>query len=206
MKIKKIYLTRHGQTDFNSKGIVQGRGVDSDLNAVGRAQAKAFYKEYGHLHFDKLYTSSLKRTHQSMRGFIDAGIKHESLTGLDEISWGIHEGMEIDKVQHAYYFEMISRWQKGETYLAIEGGESPKQLALRLTSALNYIMSKTEEEQILICMHGRAMRLLLTIMLNYPLKGMDFFEHHNLGLYELTFTGSLFVLDKYNDISHLRHL
>ncbi|MFT6214617.1 MAG: putative phosphoglycerate mutase [Roseivirga sp.] len=67
-------------------------------------------------------------------------------------------------------------------------------------------MSKTEEKQILICMHGRAMRLLLAIMLNYPYSGMDYFVHNNLGLYELTFTGKMFVLDKYNEVSHLQNL
>lgn len=204
--IKKIYLTRHGQTDFNLKGIVQGRGVNADLNDMGRAQAQAFYEAYSHLKFDKLYVSTLKRTHQSMKGFIDAGLENEQLSGLDEISWGVHEGMEINPSQHAYYFEMISRWQNGETHLAIEGGESPDMLAIRLKEALNYIMNKDEEKQILICMHGRAMRLLLAIMLNYPFKGMDYFEHNNLGLYELTFNGKNFVLDRYNDTSHLKHL
>uniref|UniRef100_UPI00404885F0 histidine phosphatase family protein n=1 Tax=Roseivirga sp. TaxID=1964215 RepID=UPI00404885F0 len=204
--IKKIYLTRHGQTDFNLKGIVQGRGVNADLNETGRAQAQAFYSAYGHLKFNKLYVSTLKRTHQSMKGFIDTGLEYEELSGLDEISWGVHEGMEIDQAQHAYYFEMINRWQNGETHLAIEGGESPEQLATRLKDSLDYILGKENESQILICMHGRAMRLLLAIMLNYPYKGMDYFEHNNLGLYELTYTGKTFVLDNYNDTNHLRHL
>jgi broad specificity phosphatase PhoE len=204
--IKKIYLTRHGQTDFNLKGIVQGRGVNADLNDMGRAQAQAFHEAYGHLKFDKLYVSTLKRTHQSMKGFIDAGLNYEELSGLDEISWGVHEGMEINPDQHAYYFEMINRWQNGETHLAIEGGESPEMLAIRLKEALNYIMGNEHEKQILICMHGRAMRLFLAIILNYPFKAMDFFEHNNLGLYELTYTGKSFVLDRYNDTNHLRHL
>ncbi|HNU42529.1 MAG TPA: histidine phosphatase family protein, partial [Cyclobacteriaceae bacterium] len=35
MITKKIYIIRHGQTDFNLKGIVQGSGVDSSLNVRG---------------------------------------------------------------------------------------------------------------------------------------------------------------------------
>lgn len=204
--IKKIYLTRHGQTDFNLKGIVQGRGVNAGLNDMGRAQAQAFHEAYGHLKFDKLYVSSLMRTHQSMKGFIDAGLDYEELAGLDEISWGVHEGMEINPAQHAYYFEMINRWQNGETHLAIEGGESPEMLAIRLKEALDHIMRNKNERQILICMHGRAMRLFLAIILNYPYKAMDYFEHNNLGLYELTFNGNTFKLDNYNDTNHLKHL
>lgn len=204
--IKKIYLTRHGQTDFNKQGIVQGRGVDSDLNEMGRAQAQAFYDAYKNVPFSKLYTSSLKRTSQSMQGFVQKGLAFEALPELDEISWGIHEGAEVNEEQHAYYFDMISSWQKGETHKAIEGGESPEGLAKRLRAGLAYIMSKENEPNVLICMHGRAMRLMLAIMFNYPLSGMDYFLHNNLGLYEITFTGSTFVLDRYNETSHLKHL
>ena len=45
-KSKKIYLIRHGQTDFNLQGIVQGSGVDADLNDTGKAQADFFYEKY----------------------------------------------------------------------------------------------------------------------------------------------------------------
>ena len=41
--MKEIYIIRHGETELNRLGIVQGRGVDSDLNDTGRAQAEAFY-------------------------------------------------------------------------------------------------------------------------------------------------------------------
>ncbi len=55
-------------------------------------------------------------------------------------------------------------------------------------------------------MHGRALRILLCQLLNYPLKGMDLFEHTNLGLYLLEFTGSMFSVNKYNDVSHLKDI
>lgn len=44
LTFKKIYIIRHGQTDFNLKGIVQGSGVDSSLNDFGVAQSRAFLK------------------------------------------------------------------------------------------------------------------------------------------------------------------
>src|SRR5258708_29183342 len=88
---KKIYLVRHGQTDFNLRGIVQGSGVDSSLNDTGRAQALAFYQAYGDVPFDKVYTSRLRRTVETVRSFIDHGVLHEALGGLNEISWGTKE-------------------------------------------------------------------------------------------------------------------
>jgi probable phosphoglycerate mutase len=52
-------------------------------------------------------------------------------------------------------------------------------------------------------MHGRAIRILLCRLMNYPLRSMDMFEHENLCLYLLSNTGSMFTIEKYNDTSHL---
>ena len=54
---KEIYIVRHGQTDLNAQGIVQGKGVDAPLNELGQKQANAFYEAYKHVPFDALYSS-----------------------------------------------------------------------------------------------------------------------------------------------------
>ncbi len=200
---KKIYLIRHGQTEYNKKGVVQGSGIDSDLNETGRAQANAFYNTYQHVHFDKIYVSALKRTHQSVQSFLDRSLPYEILSDLNEISWGKREGIPVDEEGDAYYHQMLDSWRAGKTDVAIEGGENPEQVAERIRRALDHILKQQEEDQILICMHGRAMRVMLSVMLNYPLRCMDMFEHTNLCLYQLTYSGSMFKVDKYNDISHL---
>ena len=203
MSTKKIYIIRHGQTDFNLQGIVQGSGVDSSLNDTGRAQAQAFFDRYREVPFNKIYTSRLKRTHESVEGFISMGIAHESLPGLNEISWGTKEGQRITPEEDAYYQWMLKQWQAGNTSERIEGGESPEDVVFRQRPAIDYILSKEEEQTVLICMHGRAMRILLCELLNYPLKSMDLFEHHNLCLYQLDFTGSMFAIKQHNDTAHL---
>ena len=60
---------------------MQGSGGDSSLNEKGRAQAQAFYEAYRHVKFDKVYTSALKRTRESVIKFIESGIPSESLSG-----------------------------------------------------------------------------------------------------------------------------
>ncbi len=203
---KKIYLIRHGQTDFNLQGIVQGSGVDSSLNDMGRAQAHAFFEKYGSVSFDKIYTSALKRTTQSINKFLELGIPHETLEGLNEISWGTNEGQKITPDEDAYYHWMLQQWQSGNTSLRIKGGESPDEVAARQQPVIDKINQHRQDETILICMHGRAMRILLCQLLHYPLKSMDMFEHSNLCLYLLEDTGSMFSLSKYNDISHLKNV
>jgi broad specificity phosphatase PhoE len=85
LESKKIYLIRHGQTDYNLKGFVQGSGVDSDLNQTGRDQAAKFFEHYKNIPFKKVYTSKLKRSIQSVQSFIDKGIPHEAYEGFNEI-------------------------------------------------------------------------------------------------------------------------
>lgn len=206
LTFKKIYIIRHGQTDFNLKGIVQGSGVDSSLNEFGVAQSRAFFEAYRHIPFDKVYTSALRRSIETIDLFLKSGIPHEALPGLNEISWGRKEGQPITPEEDAYYHYVLEEWRKGNTSLRIEGGESPEDVAKRMMPALDHIFSRPEEKTILICMHGRAMRILLCLLLSYPLRSMDMFEHENLCLYELNYTGSLFTVEKYNDTRHLSTL
>jgi broad specificity phosphatase PhoE len=205
LNTKKIYIVRHGQTDFNLRGIVQGSGVDSSLNEKGVAQTQAFYQAYKHIKFDKVYTSALKRTRESVIKFIEAGIPVEALAGLNEISWGKKEGQPITPEEDAYYHHMLKEWQLGDTSLRIEGGESPDEVVKRMKPAMDHILSREDEKTILICMHGRAIRILLCYLLNYPLKNMDMFEHQNCCLYVLNYTGTMFSVEVYNNTDHLKN-
>ncbi|NBB27481.1 histidine phosphatase family protein [Cellulophaga sp. BC115SP] len=184
---KTIYLIRHGETEFNRQGIVQGSGVDSDLNELGRAQAEAFYQSYKNINFDKVYTSALKRTHQSVHKFIESGIPWEQHSGLNEISWGIREGRVPNDIDNEYYKVLIESWVTGGVDMAAEGGESPLQVLERQKPAIETILSRPHEETVLVAMHGRAMRIILTMLLDKPLHEMDTFEHSNLCLYKLIY-------------------
>jgi probable phosphoglycerate mutase len=206
LSTKTIYLIRHGETEFNRMGIVQGSGVDSDLNELGLSQARAFFEAYQHLSFHKIYTSKLRRTIQSVQHFIDLGIPYESHEGLNEICWGEKEGKAPNYQEDEFYLDVLERWKKGETSIpAAKGGESPEEVAARQKVAFEVILSRPEEELVLVAMHGRAIRVLLTHLLDLPLSSMDDFEHSNLCLYKLTYSydKKAFTLEVRNDISHL---
>lgn len=202
---KTIYLIRHGETDYNKQGIVQGSGIDSDLNETGIAQGRAFFEAYRSVTFDKIYTSALKRTVQTVQDFLELGIPHEKLSGLNEISWGIKEGGIPNYLEDEYYKKLIENWQNGHTHLACEGGESPEDVLQRQKEAVAKILENAHEKTILIAMHGRAIRILLCLLLEKSLHEMDAFEHSNVCLYLLTYdeTTRTFELLKSNDTSHL---
>jgi probable phosphoglycerate mutase len=198
----ELYIIRHGETDFNRRGIVQGRGVDSDLNEVGMQQAHSFYKAYHHVPFDKIFTSTLKRTHQTVQHFIDKGIEWEQLPGLDELDWGRNEGRVASLEMRNEFYELTKKWMEGQLDQHFEGGETPIEVNLRQKEAVEHIL-KTSANKVLICMHGRALRLLLCHLTNKPLSMMDTFPHSNVTLYRLKYhpQGNFELLD-FNNTDH----
>lgn len=201
MSDKQLYIIRHGETDFNRQGIVQGRGMDTSLNSTGQEQAQAFYRAYKHIDFEKVYISALVRTAQTVKPFLEAGLPMEKTTGLDEFDWGIFEGRSFGDFHHDYR-QLVRNWQQGDYTARPPKGESPFEVAERQRP----VILKLEEDPasvILVCMHGRAMRLFLCLLLNRPFSDMDQFEHSNLSLYQLGFSAGKWQLLKANDTAHL---
>lgn len=200
---KDLFIIRHGQTDLNKEGIVQGRGINSDLNEIGKEQASRFFEQYKSIPFDKIYTSELKRTWQTVQGFINLGIPWEKLEGLDEMAWGIYEGKPADETRDGFK-KLLEKWSLGDYNAHLQGGESPLDVQNRQKKAMNHILSRTEEKTVLICMHGRAIRILLCLLTGTELKDMDSFPHQNLSLYRLIWDGKQYSLEEFNNTQHLK--
>jgi broad specificity phosphatase PhoE len=203
---KEFYIIRHGETDLNKQGIIQGRGIDSDLNDTGRAQAAAFYAMYKDLTFDKVYTSALKRTHQTVKGFIDAGLHWEIHPEIDELAWGEWEGKQTNEHAIGAFKDITEQWQAGNYDARFAGGESPNDVAERLGQFINLMKSRTDEKLVLVCMHGRALRLLMCLLSNLPMSAMYDFPHQNTGLYRLRFDGDQFTITETNNTDHLNSI
>jgi len=199
---KEIYLVRHGQTDYNVQGIVQGKGVNSDLNDTGWEQAYAFYNYYRDEPFRIVYTSTLKRTHQTMKPFIEAGIPQLESPHLDEIDWGIYEGKVPCPEMLRNYQGIMAAWQRGEVDRHCDGGESALELYNRQQPFIEE-MRNSPYDKILVCSHGRAIRSLLCGFLDRPLSEMDTFQHDNTCLYKLHFDGKVFSTELTNNLIHL---
>jgi probable phosphoglycerate mutase len=199
----KVYLIRHGQTDYNLNGIVQGSGVDTSLNEEGKKQAELFYKAYGNINFDRVYTSKLLRSIQSVQKFIEKPTPWVALQELNEISWGNSDGMKISSHHHIEYLNVIKQWASGKLDVALPGGETPLEVYERQKKVKAMLDNEKNGSNILISMHGRAMRIFLCLLTQIPLKNMDNFEHDNLCLYVLERKNSDYIITVNNDRSHL---
>jgi phosphoserine phosphatase len=199
---KLIYLIRHGETELNRQRIVQGSGVDSSLNDKGRAQGKAFFEQYHHVPFEAVITSRLKRTHETVQPFLQMGLPWKMTADINEISWGTHEGRTGTPEMIVEYEKMVTQWQAENYDAGLPEGETANQLAERCQRFVNYLRIRPEKT-LLICSHGRAIRCLLTCLLQQPLSMMEMYEHSNTGLFLIRETDGAFSMEKQNDVEHL---
>ncbi|MDB4778135.1 histidine phosphatase family protein [bacterium] len=201
----KIYLIRHGETDFNRRGVVQGGGVDSDLNELGRKQSEAFFQHYRDIAFDSIYVSPLKRTHQTMQLWKERlGYALQVEDGLTELGWGVLEGKIPTEEETRDFYQLKQNWQNGRLDLAVDGGESPLQCWNRLNRVLDKLKRQHSEQTILICSHGRTSRVLLSKLVGDGLHDMERFNHSNTGLNVLQLgQNDQFSVELLNDTTHL---
>ena len=195
----KLYIIRHAETEYNRKGIIQGSEVDSDINDVGESQANSFYEYYKNINFDKIYVSDLKRTFQTIRRFTEKGSSYEKLKEFNEISWGVNQGKSDDLEDYA---RLIDTWLAGNLDNKFEEGESPNEMSVRLVKGFNKVLDD-DYDTVLLCIHGRALRILLSKIIDNDLTKMDKYVHSNTGLYILEYKNGKYEILGSNLRDHL---
>lgn len=153
--MKKLYLLRHGQTEFNVKMLVQGR-CDSPLTDLGRKQAgmaAAWLKSHDVVP-DKVVSSPLGRAMDTAQLVAtellgpDAAV--ESCEGIIERCYGTFEEGPHDALP-------TDVWDPGED-LVPYGGEGSQALQERMVDTLTNIMGSEGIETLLAVSHGSASR------------------------------------------------
>ena len=195
----KLYIIRHAETEYNRKGIIQGSEVDSDINDVGESQANSFYEYYKNINFDKIYVSDLKRTFQTIRRFTENGSSYEKLKEFNEISWGVNQGKSDDLEDYA---RLIDTWLAGNLDNKFEEGESPNEMSERLVKGFDKVLDD-DHDTVLLCIHGRALRILLSKIIDNDLTKMDKYVHSNTGLYILEYKNGKYEILGSNLRNHL---
>lgn len=199
---KLLYILRHGETDHNLYGIVQGRSIDSHLNETGRLQATSFYHEYKHIDFDCLYASSQTRSLQTISLFERQDLPILRDPRIDEICWGEHEGKSGDPELMLKYNRIIASWSQGNYYDKPDGGESAYELGCRIQSFLDDLMYLPFKKA-LIATHGRTLRAMMCLIRQQPLSKMETIGHQNTCLYIVGWNKQNWQIVCENNCDHL---
>ncbi len=163
----KIYLVRHGQTDENDKGKLQGR-INTSLNENGIRQAKRLREQLKDKSIDICITSPMKRTWETAMILVGDRVYIEEDARLIERDLGNFEG----KNRREYDIKKYWDYQKNSS----EGNvERIQDVISRNTDFLEDLKKRYPEKNVLIVSHATIIRVL-----DHLLKGTDLKKAKNL--------------------------
>lgn len=166
----KLYLIRHGETDWNAEGRIQGHS-DTELNLRGLEQARrlaARMPDEGE--FTAIYTSPLKRARLTAEMI---GNALNLLVTLDprllERSLGQLEGLTMSDIRERYP-DVHHAWTAGGARPHIPGEESRDDFLHRTTGFLDDLRARHHDGRVLAITHGGTINMLLMVALNLDVE------------------------------------
>ncbi|WP_426348592.1 alpha-ribazole phosphatase [Alloiococcus sp. CFN-8] len=147
----KLFFIRHGQTDWNLKGKIQGSS-DIELNEIGVKQAEELSKKLlaENYSFSKIYSSSLKRAAKTAEVLSEnTNIEYVTLDGIKEMNFGLWEGLSWSEVKDKYPSE-YEEWFIKRRYTKTPKGESYQDMLERVLMAIYNIINENSENVVIV--------------------------------------------------------
>ena len=164
----ELYIVRHGETDTNYTGRINGSATDLSLNETGKKQVNYLKEQLNIADFDEIIASPLKRAQETAEILNQGNLKIQTDDRLREINYGDWDGAvaaEVEKdypqcfSENGYFKSNYSDYTKNaETY---------QEVLDRLKSFLDD-MAKKDSEKILVSCHGFVTRSFVQLVSEAP--------------------------------------
>jgi broad specificity phosphatase PhoE len=177
----KIILIRHGETEQNVQGILQGH-LDGDLTERGRQQIDKLAERLAEEKIDRIMSSDLKRATITAEQIAKYhGLKVELDSALRERSLGIFDGRPLKELQD-YLNASPDRLRTPPPQ-----GESVEQVVIRAERFLQTLIAKSAfcNQTVLISAHGLINRAFISLFLGSPLESVYGYEQENTCVSEI---------------------
>ena len=167
MTTRQVILWRHGRTQWNVEGRVQGQS-DIPLDEVGKAQAKAAAARLAALRPDRIVSSDLVRAADTARILGElTGTEVELDPRLRELNFGEREGLTWREAWTTFP-DGMKAWVEGDE-TQIPGSETHRQAGDRFAAALHDLLDGLPPEGVMVVVaHGAVLRTGACAFLDIP--------------------------------------
>lgn len=194
-----VYLTRHGQTEWNLEKRLQGHG-NSPLTEAGIKRAKELSKRINEIDIEAIYTSPIERAYKTaciLRG--NKGVEIKTHDGLKEMNFGDFEGRITEEVMKENPDWDISLIMQGNLDMRAPNGETLAEVRERVNEAMEEIIKENEGKSILVVAHGITLK---AIMNYFQDKEVNNEVMGQATLTKINVDGEKFNIEFKNDGSH----
>ena len=178
--MKKIFLCRHGQSEYNAKRIIQGH-IDTDLTPKGIVQARLTGERLKSENIERIFSSDLRRAYKTAVVIGDVlGIPVEVDTRIREMHFGEWEGQAYDQI-FTYNLEHWQNWLKNPVACPLPSQEDIEEFKKRIASFWEYLLS-IKENNILVVGHGGSIQGIICYASGLGMEHLWGMMHTNTGL------------------------
>ena len=179
-KVLKLYIVRHGETEWNVIKRFQGQ-LNTPLTEKGMEKLRKTGKKLENVLFDEVYTSELGRTVASAEiilnennGYKNNKLELQKLAELNEVYFGVWQGLTYEEVFLKYPEEGNNYFYNVKNYKA-ENVEAEKlEDALeRFLKGINKILDSHESGNILVVTHGTVFEMFMNYVANDSIFDID---------------------------------
>ena len=203
----RVYIVRHGRTEWNKEGRLQGQ-IDVKLDETGIAQAEKTGQRFAGMKLAAVLVSPLSRSRVTGEAIAKAAGCETIVAdpGFMEINLGAVQGKTMKEVLASDLAPIAKQWAAAPDTVRYpgEGGESLEMVEKRAVEALERLAAQYEGN-VVLATHGAAATVLLAHYLGSPLSNYWRFKLDNCGVscVEFTAKGAARVT-LMNDTSHLK--
>lgn len=196
----RLILTRHGETDHNKNGIIQGQ-LDTDLNDAGIEQARKLSERLRDEDISAVYSSNLNRAQKTAE--IIAGphnIEVETVSELMERNYGVLEGEHREKRQ-----QLVEATGSAWHNWSPEDGEHLSDVSQRTIPVVEEIRKQHHGETVVVVAHGSVNKSILATLIGADSGHGHAIKQDNTCINELEYEDYRgWRIKTMNDSSHLQ--
>lgn len=184
-----LWLIRHAEVEERYQNVFGGR-IDMALSARGHHQAGALSRYLEGKTFDALYASPMKRVQQTLASLVANPMPQPTvMTELREVDFGDWTGLAWHEVRAKFGispFDWLVKLEQDQ----IANAESGPRFRRRIEPALREILGRHVGQQVVILCHGGVIRMILAILLNWPLPTLAGLEIEYASITQVLWTAS----------------
>lgn len=201
----RVYVVRHGQTAWNVGEIFRGR-ADIPLDETGKKEAELAGKALKDVKIHAIYSSPLSRSMQTSEGI--AQFQDVSITPLDaiiDISYGEWEGKSREEVEEKYS-DLYKLWITEPQKVQFPGGESLEQVRSRIMAAMEELLTKHHDENIVLVAHRVPNKVISCAVLGLDNSHFWRIQQDTASTNLFTYKDGIWIISYLNDTSYLKAL
>ncbi len=198
----ELILIRHGQTEWNLQGRIQGH-LHGELSALGKRQAEALAARLATISFEALYSSDLHRAVRTAEPIARAsGHAIHTDARLREKNYGDFEGLTMSEVRERYPDDFTRMVGPDDDYV-IPGGESRRRKNARVIACIEELAARHAGRRVLVVTHGGVLSCLFQYVLGVTLGSPRRFPLYNAGMNTVYRNAKGWHLGPWGDVAHL---